>query len=420
MMRILLIGFGSRGDVQPLVALGKGLKSAGYDVAIAAAMNFQPWVESEGLGFEPFHLNMEAWMQSDLGKEWLGTSSSNPRRELQLMKQMAEQAAEPVTDDLLRIAETADVFVNGLMTIDPVAMIAEKYNKRHILGLLAPLAPTSSGVAGMNSLLPKANSFINKWWGYFIESMLFTVMEVPGNSLRKRLHLPPATRSHFMRSANQTPTLLGVSPLVTPPPNDWNAQSYVTGYWFLNGADNWQPSAALKAFLEAGEAPVYIGFGSMSTGDPEGTTKLMIEALQKSGQRGVIHSGWAGLRTADLPADIFMLDYAPHDWLFPKMKAVVHHGGAGTTSAALRAGVPNAVVAHMGDQPYWGRRVHELGVGAPLTRRHELTAQGLADTIKLMTGSETMQKQAQSLGKQIGSEDGVGNAVRAIGKILGT
>lgn len=417
-MRILLIGFGSRGDVQPLVALGKGLKQAGYEVAIAAAMNFQQWIESEGLGFEPFHVDMESYMQTDMGREWLGESSHNPRTELKNMKRMADQITEPVTDDLLRMVETADVFVDGLMTIAPMAALTKAHGKRHLLGLLSPLAPTSSGAAGLQSLLPRADIFINRWWGYFIEAMLFTVMEGPANSVRGRLKLPPATRGDFMQAANQTPALLGVSPLITPPPADWGAHIHVTGYWFMNGSSDWQPSPALKAFLEAGEAPVYIGFGSMSTRDPEGTTRLMIEALQKSGQRGVIHSGWAGLHVESLPPEIFLLDYAPHDWLFPRMKAVVHHGGAGTTSAGLRAGVPSAIVAHMGDQPYWGRRVHELGVGAPLLRRHELTTERLTDTIRLMTTDAVMQKKAAAIGEKIRSEDGVGNAVKAVGQIL--
>ncbi|MBZ0282018.1 MAG: glycosyltransferase [Anaerolineae bacterium] len=417
-MRILLIGFGSRGDVQPLVALGKGLRQAGYEVAIAAGINFQQWIESEGFGFEPFHVDVEAYMQTDLGKEWLGESSHNPRVELQNMKRMADLIAEPVADDLLRMVDTADVFIDGLITIEPIATLTRVRGKQHILGMLSPLAPTRSGAAGMQSLLPRSEIFINRWWGYFIESMLFKVMEGPSNSLRKRLNLSPATRSEFLRAANQTPTLLGISPLVTPPPADWGNHIHVTGYWFANGNADWQPSPALKTFLDAGDPPVYIGFGSMSTRDPQGTTQLMIEALKKSKQRGVIHSGWAGLHAEDLPPEIFLLDYAPHEWLFPRMKAVVHHGGAGTTGAALRAGVPSAIVAHMGDQPYWGRRVHELGAGAPFVRRHELTVDRLADTIRFITTDTTVQKNAAAVGERIRSEDGIGNAVRAIGQIL--
>lgn len=419
-MRVLLIGFGSRGDVQPVVALGKGLQQAGYEVTIGAGLNFQSWVESMGLDFEPFHINMEVYTQSDIGKEWIEGSSRNPYREMQNMKLLAESVAEQVTDDLLQMTQHTDVLISSLLTIDPIAALSKVQNKRHIIGLLSPLAPTRSGSAGMQAILPRSESILNRWWGYFIESMLFTMMKGPANSLRSRIKLSPATRAEYLRTVNHTPTLLGVSPLVTPPPADWDKHIYVTGYWFLNGSTDWQPSSALQAFLAGGEAPVYIGFGSMSNRDPQGTTQLMIDSLQKTGQRGIIHSGWAGLHADNLPSTMFLLDYAPHDWLFPQMKAIVHHGGAGTTAAALRAGIPNTIVAHIGDQPYWGRRVYELGAGAPPLRRHELTVHRLTTLIQKMVSDPIMQKRAAELGQCIRSENGVLNAVQSVNQILGT
>ena len=144
----------------------------------------------------------------------------------------------------------------------------------------------------------------------------------------------------------------------------------------------------------------------------------MIEALKQSGERGIIYSGWAGLKADDLPDDIFLLDGAPHDWLFPRMKAIVHHGGAGTTAAGIRAGVPATVVSHMADQPYWGRRLHEIGVGSKLIRRHELTTDTLASAIQEMANSPTMQARAAGVGEQIRAERGVENAVKAFNQIL--
>jgi sterol 3beta-glucosyltransferase len=245
------------------------------------------------------------------------------------------------------------------------------------------------------------------------------VLRSPSDEVRSRLKLPRATRGEFLRAWNRTPTLLGVSPLITPPPPDWGDHIHVTGYWFLDAPADWQPSSALRAFLDAGAPPVYIGFGSMSSRNPQATTQMMIEALKTTGQRGIIHSGWAGLHAEDLPPNIFLLDYAPHDWLFPRMAAVVHHGGAGTTAAGLRAGIPGMVVSHIGDQPYWGRRLHELGVGAAPLKRHELTADKLADAIRTMTSDRAMQSRAAALGERIRTEDGIGNAVKALRKILG-
>ena len=417
-MRVVLFGFGSRGDVQPLIALGKGLQSAGYEVAIAAGINFQSWVEGHGLGFEPVHVDIESYMQMDVGQEWLGNSSSNPRRELQNMKRMADGVAHTVADDILRMADRADAFISGVLTVEPLAAVAQARGKRHLVGLLAPFAPTRSGAAGLQALLPRASTVLNRWWGYVIELMLFDVLRGPSDQVRARLAQPRATRRDFLRAWNRTPALVGVSPLVTPPPPDWGAHIHVTGYWFLDGGADWQPSPALDAFLRAGPPPVYIGFGSMSNRDPQGTTRTVIAALQAAGQRGVIHSGWAGLHAADLPPDIFLLDYAPHDWLFPRMAALVHHGGAGTSGAGLRAGVPSTVVAHIGDQWYWGRRIHELGAGAAPLRRHQLTADRLAAAVRAMTGDAAMRERAAALGAAIRAEDGVGRAVQAATALL--
>jgi UDP:flavonoid glycosyltransferase YjiC (YdhE family) len=417
-MRILMVAFGSRGDVQPIIALGKGLQGAGYEVTLAAGENFGGWIVREGLAFEPFHIDIEAAMQTDLGKEWLGNSSGNPLKELQQMRQMTQTHAAQVADDLLRMAERTDLYLSGFLTVEIMATLAKVFGKRHAVTLLSPVAPTRSGAAGMQAMLPTSDHLLNRWWGYVIEAMLYTVLQPPSKALRARLKMPAASRAEFIQALNRTPTILGVSPLVVPPPLDWGAHIRTTGYWFHTAPDDYAPSPALDAFLNSGDPPVYIGFGSMSNRDPQGTTRLMIEALRKAGRRGILHSGWAGLHAKDLPPDVFLLDYAPHDWLFPRMAAVVHHGGAGTTGAALRAGVPSLVVAHMGDQPYWGRRIHELGAGAAPIRRHALSAARLAESIRVMTRDSALQARAAALGERIRAEDGVGTAVHALGEVL--
>ena len=178
--------------------------------------------------------------------------------------------------------------------------------------------------------------------------------------------------------------LCGLQRSRLPAPADWPEGVYNTGYWFLDEEPGWQPPAELLHFLQRGDPPVYVGFGSI--GDPsaaEQTTRLVIQALQLAGQRGVLATGWNGMAQLDtLPQEIFMLESAPHAWLFPRMAAVVHHGGAGTTAAGLRAGVPAVIIPSGLDQFAWARRLHELGASSTPLPRKSLTAEVLAAAIR--------------------------------------
>ena len=170
----------------------------------------------------------------------------------------------------------------------------------------------------------------------------------------------------------------------------------------------------LREFLRAGPPPVYVGFGSIAGRNPAQTTQTVVGALERAGQRGVLSSGWGGLEAARLPGTVFKLDAAPHDLLFPHMAAVVHHGGAGTTAAGLRAGKPTVVCPFFGDQPFWGARVAALGVGpAPIPQRR-LTAENLAAAIRRAVTDTEMQGRAYELGVKLRAEDGVGRAVQFI------
>jgi sterol 3beta-glucosyltransferase len=419
-MRILLIGFGSRGDVQPLIPLGNGLKEAGYEVSIAAGSNFQQWIEDEGFNYELCHVDMEAVMNSENAKEWVENSSNNPIKEAQNMRRLVSDFGIEGAEDFIEMAEKADVLVSGLPIFHIIESLAQKFNKKHITILFVPMNPTRDADATMVPMIPQKSIFLNRLSGYIGQYFTHYIFGDAANTFRESIDLPPMRYSDYVRAYNRdVPVIYGLSQQVMPRPDDWREHIYVTGYWFHDTKGDWQASSELETFLKAGKAPVYIGFGSMSNKNPEATTRIMIDALKQTGQRGIIYTGWAGLEAEDLPEDIFLLDYAPHDWLFPRMAAVIHHGGAGTTAAGLRAGVPSAVVSHMADQPYWGRRIHELAVGAPLIRRHELSTERLADTIQLMINDTAMQERAAELGERIRQENGVANAVAAFDKILG-
>ena len=175
--------------------------------------------------------------------------------------------------------------------------------------------------------------------------------------------------------------LSAYSPRIIPHAADWPATVAVTWYYFLDAQIDWQPSPALQAFLAAGAPPVYIGFGSMAGRNPEQLATLVLEALAQSGQRGLLLTGWGGLRPETVPDSVFVVDSAPHCWLFPRMAAVVHHGGAGTTAEGLRAGVPSVIVPFVLDQPFWGARVKALGLGPDPIPHKNLTADRLARAI---------------------------------------
>ena len=209
--------------------------------------------------------------------------------------------------------------------------------------------------------------------------------------------------------------LYGISPSVIRPPADWDAaRVHLTGYWFLEPASGWQPPDALVRFLAAGSPPVYIGFGSMASRDPAATTDTVLQAVQRTGQRAILHRGWGGMHAEDLPNTVFMVDSVPHAWLFPRMAAVAHHGGAGTTAAGLASGVPSIGGPFHGDQPFWGQRVAELGAGPEPIPRRKLTVDRLARAIDAAVTDTAMRQRAAGLGARIRTEDGVACAVSLI------
>ena len=260
---------------------------------------------------------------------------------------------------------------------------------------------------------------INRLSGHVMLQVIWQWYRPFVNEFRQGLGLPPFSGSSFYHTLSTTPLLGAYSPRVIPRPQDWPPSAHVTGYWLPEVQAEWQPPAELAAFLEAGDPPVYIGFGSMTGQNPQQSAALALEALRMSEQRGLLLTGWGGMETLSVPESVFVLDAAPHNWLFPRMMAVVHHGGAGTTAEALRAGVPQVIVPFIVDQPFWGKRIRDLGVAPKPIPRKKLTAAKLAEAIDTVVNKSRMRNRAASLGKDIRSEGGVGMAVHLIQKILG-
>ena len=197
---------------------------------------------------------------------------------------------------------------------------------------------------------------------------------------------------------------------IVPRPVEWHSGIEVTGYWFLDRPSAWLPPADLVRFLDAGPPPVYIGFGSMILADPEATVALVLAAVAQAGCRAVIAAGWGGLTPKALSPNVFALVEAPHDWLFPRMAAVVHHGGAGTTAAALRAGVPSIIIPFLGEQSFWAHTLVQRGVAHEALPQNRLAPSTLSRAITLALNDFSMRQRAVTLGALIREEDGVARA----------
>jgi sterol 3beta-glucosyltransferase len=407
-MRIAIIALGSRGDVQPYIALGKGLKAAGHTVRLLTHENFEWLVDPHGLEFWPLKGNVQEFMDTPKVRELL--EKGNFIAISAYAAKASKGAAIDWAEGGLAACQDVDLLVSGVGGLFPGLAIAEKLKVPLLQAYIFPFTPTTAFPA---ILFPP---FVAKFGGYVnrLSHQLFRQIMWQGSrsgdqvARQQVLGLPnaPFFGPYNSAASRRYPIVYGFSPAVIPKPADWR-NTHVTGYWFLDELPDWIPPAALLDFLKRGEPPVYIGFGSMGSRDPEATADLVLQAIERTGQRAILQSGWGGLSKTDLPDNVFLVDSVPHSWLFSRVAAVVHHGGAGTTAAGLRAGVPNIVIPFFGDQPFWGRRIAELGVGPAPIPRKQLTVERLAAAIHQAVTDRAMQQNAADLGAKIRAEDGI-------------
>ena len=208
--------------------------------------------------------------------------------------------------------------------------------------------------------------------------------------------------------------ICAVSPSVIPRPNDWDDDTHMTGYWFLDEGSDWQPDPALAAFLDAGEPPVYIGFGSMTTKHPDRLAREIVEGVRRAGIRAILATGWGGLAEVNVPDSVHVIEGAPHSALFKHVSAVVHHGGAGTTAAGLRAGRPTLVCPLTVDQPFWAHRVWKLGCGPEPLSLKRLNAEAFARRLEDLTQTGSYRTRAAVIARAIANEDGIAQAIKII------
>jgi sterol 3beta-glucosyltransferase len=417
-MKLRLLAIGSQGDVQPYIALGLGLQRAGFDVSIGTTANFRALVEGHGLACVTTDVDMQALVRrgSQPGGQ-SGSAKVSTLERIRARRKMRNQVVQVLLDGTLALSQDTDVLVYSPAAGYTAPHVAEKLRVPAIPAPLQPyMNPTRDFPAVGMPVLP-LGGWYNLFTYRFIEKLVWSALRGRINAWRRdTLGLPPFTGKGPFTAVRESgvPTLYGFSPTVLPKPREWGENVHVTGYWFLPAPADWQPPLELVEFLQAGPKPVYIGFGSMTNREPQETARIVFSAVQQVGVRAVVASGWGAMAASDIPANVLIIQNAPHEWLFPRMAAAVHHGGAGTTGASLRAGVPTVVVPFSADQPFWGKQVQRLGAGPAPVPLQRLTPERLASAIRTVTTNETMCQRAADLGAQMRLEDGVGTAVRLI------
>ena len=409
-MKILLLTFGTRGDVQPYIALGRRLVDRGHAVVLAAPQRFGALVREAGLEFGA--LDDGPLAQMDVGSEVGEVAEGGLRAKVALARRLPGMFAQTLRDaQELALGMRPDLVVhNGQVLAGP--HLAEKLGVPAVLGLPLPMYVPTREFAWPGMDLPRLPAWGNRVSFTGMQGTVLAFGKVI-DDWRAELGLPRRPRRHDpLLESDGTPalTLHAVSPHVIPRPADWPETARMTGYWFTSDPDATLP-AELEDFLAAGEPPVYVGFGSMSGKDPARTSATVFEAIERAGVRAVVASGWGGIRLEADADRVFTVDDVPHGLLFPRVSAVVHHGGAGTTAAAVRAGRPQVVCPFVADQPFWAKRMQSLGVAPPPLPQKHLAAEPLADRLETVLTEARMSAAASELGSAVQAEDGTGDAV---------
>ncbi|MEV3986762.1 glycosyltransferase [Nonomuraea sp. NPDC049758] len=412
-MKVLILTHGTRGDVQPYAALALALDRAGHQAVLAAPSAMASLAEPHGIAYAPLHDGPNTLTDDPDIRQAVETNYRGLRGKkvaLQVMRRSKPLMAE-VFASMTEVAEQgADLVVHAPSM--PGGHVAERLGVPAVLAALQPVWVPTAAFRNPMLPLPLPNA-LNRASYLPIKLMLRSFAGIT-DDLRGRLDLPRRRGRHdILRRPDGRPAtvLHGFSRHLLPRELDYPAWVHTTGFWFLPAPPNWTPSPDLAAFLAGGPPPVYVGFGSMAGTDPQRLGRIVTEAVRMAGVRAVLASGWGGIQADDLPADVHLLDQAPHDWLLPRMAAVVHHGGSGTTAAALLAGRPQVICPFVADQPFWAARAHAARVAVPPQPQRRLTADALAVAIRLAATDPRMATAAQDLGKRIRAENGLDRAV---------
>ncbi|MFN8532101.1 MAG: glycosyltransferase [Dehalococcoidia bacterium] len=417
-MRVRILALGSRGDVQPFIALVLRLREAGHDAAVIATDDYASLASRYGAPFRSAGGSIADLMDRRIALAALD-GSANP---IALARRFVDGVAPhlpPIYSACWTAVRDADLIVASTLGLLIAPEFAEKLDVPLVGAHFHPVARTADvgpvhlpGWTG-RLLSPRLASAA----GALPQMVLAQLLHEALNEARRRTDAGPIrSRRDEARLAGRPPalSLYGYSRQLLPPVTGLPPEIAVTGFWMLPAPPGWRPDPVMERFVGDGRS-VYVGFGSLLGGrDPEALTQLIGRAGAAAGRRIVLFRGWGDLGSGRLPAHLLAVDETPHVWLFPRMAAAVHHAGAGTTGAALRAGIPSIPVPAYGDMNLWARRIARLGAATEPIPRSELTTDRLAAALLAATGLSRLRDGAARLGRRLAAEDGTGNAVRAI------
>ncbi|WP_431676784.1 glycosyltransferase [Kitasatospora sp. KL5] len=415
-MRVAVMTAGSRGDVAPFTGLGHELASAGHRVTLVTHARFAPLAEAAGLDFHPLPVDPRAVLESARG-QGLHRSAGGVARFARLVP-MARSLVGEMADGLLEAARGHDL----LLLSAPVAplghTVAEGLHLPSIGLHLQPLAATTEfgpPVIGTRSWGPTGNRLA----GRAVNAAVDAIFTDSIRRVRADLGLPPRSLRSARRAREHTdwPVLHGFSELVVRRPRDWRPGLQVAGYWWPYDRPGQHLPAELADFLAAGPPPVFVGLGSATVPDPGRVARTVVRALRAAGLRGIVQRGWSGLQAEG--DDMLTVGDVPHSLLFPHVAAVVHHAGAGTAAAALRAGVPSVPVPVQFDAAFWAGRLTALGTAPCAVPLRRLDDDLLADALRRATADPGYRRQAEALAARLRTEDGVAPVLAAVGRSAG-
>jgi sterol 3beta-glucosyltransferase len=409
-----IVAIGSRGDVQPYIALALGLKSRGREATVMAHENFKDFVEGYGVAFTPIKGDVEAMLHSDEGMQML--KKGNIVAFSRYLRKTTLKTADSVIADIFDSCAKADILIASLLAVPWVEGIAEKLGKPWaIVQLNLPTVPTKAfPMAAMGRFdFPTYNRMTYRLYAFVYDKTGEKIVD----AFRASIGLPGRKISLLKKiEADNILNLHCFSPSLLPRPDDWAPQNLITGFLFLPVTVNEQIPGDLVRWLNAGEKPVYIGFGSIPVPDPNKFQAILTELLEKTNQRFVFCRGWSlPIHMQDHPR-LFQIKSISHQWLLPHCNAAIIHGGVGTTAAVLKAKIPVIIVSIIADQPWWGRIIErkKLGLHIPLKK---LTTQKLMAAIETIHDLEIRQN-AVAMGERINREDGLGQTIEALEKFF--